>query len=138
MIRHVLLKLRRKKAVEKHQAQSHPWYCGRPYSAVQSIYIDTFEFIIHEFLVLVGIICFLDVFVTFFTGEIEPDTASLTPKPFFPRWILPGLVLQLAVNPQMESTSVVVTKVHCHLGEQTTELTQTDDVYLSFFRHYQE
>jgi hypothetical protein len=53
---------------------------------------------------VVGIVCYLDVFITFFTGEIDA-TGTLVPKPAFARWILPGLILQLAVNPVMEATS---------------------------------
>jgi len=46
--------------------------------------------------------------VVFFTGEYNPNTGVLEPKAFFPRWILPGLALQLLVNPKMESVSEVV------------------------------
>ena len=48
---------------------------------------------------------FLDVFVTFFTGDIHPDNGVLIPKPFVKRWIAPGLVLQLLVNPYMKEVS---------------------------------
>eukprot|EP00985_Skeletonema_marinoi_P008924 scaffold4087_cov153-Skeletonema_marinoi.AAC.5 len=51
---------------------------------------------------VVKCICFLDVFITFFTGELS-NTGTLEPKPFFQRWILPGPVLQLIVNPTMAS-----------------------------------
>jgi hypothetical protein len=96
--------------------KSHPWYCGPIYSTSQAGYIQMCEFIIHEFLILVGIVCFLDVFVTFFTGEIDQTTGCLSPKPFFARWFSPGLVLQLAVNPKMDSTSHVVVKVRRDIG----------------------
>lgn len=47
-------------------------------------------------------VSFLDVFVTFLTGEYENKRGIvLRPKPFFSRWILPGLGLQLIVNPSM-------------------------------------
>lgn len=110
LLRKVAQKIRRKKPVVETQRE-FPWYCGETYATAQGIYIQTFEFVIHQFLVLVGIVCFLDVFVTFFTGEINPNTGVLSPKAFFVRWFVPGLVLQLAVNPKMESASFVLSKV---------------------------
>ena len=53
---------------------------------------------------------FLDVFVTFFTGQLSPDTGLLEPKKFFQRWISPGLVLQLLVNPKMGYVSLLVVR----------------------------
>lgn len=85
-----------------------PWYCNEPFSTAQSAYIRVLRFVISEFLVVVGIVCFLDVFVTFFTGELDPGNGSLVPKPFFSRWLLPGIILQLLVNPQMETVSKYV------------------------------
>lgn len=82
-----------------------PWYCHKPYSTAQGLYIQFLKIAIHEFLVFVGLVCFLDVFVTFFTGELHPDNGNLVPKPFFARWLLPGIVLQLLVNPQMVTVS---------------------------------
>jgi hypothetical protein len=55
----------------------------------------------------VNCICFLDVFVTFLTGELSSN-GTLVPKPFFERWILPGPVLQLLVNPTMKSTKTML------------------------------
>ena len=52
-------------------------------------------------------VCFLDVFVTFSTGELTP-TGKLVPKPFFTRYILPGIGLQLIVNPTMMALSKLV------------------------------
>ena len=46
--------------------------------------------------------------MVFFTGEYNQNSGVLEPKKLFPRWILPGLVLQLLVNPKMESASEVV------------------------------
>jgi DNA-binding TFAR19-related protein (PDSD5 family) len=85
-----------------------PWFCRPFFVAIQGTYIRAANFCIHQFLVIVGIICFLDVFVTFFTGELNSETGALEPKPFVARWILPGLVLQLLVNPQMETVSEYV------------------------------
>ena len=56
---------------------------------------------------LVNTIFFLDVFVTFFTGELT-SAGTLVPKPFFTRFILPGIGLQLIVNPAMIEISRVV------------------------------
>ena len=92
---------RRREETEKPR----PWYCQEPYVTAQSIYINILRFILLETSVIVGIVCFMDVFVTFFTGEFDPDTGLLVPKPLFQRWIIPGLVLQLLVNPKMETTS---------------------------------
>lgn len=95
------------------------WYCQRAPVTVQSVYIACLRFLLRETLVVVGIVCYLDVFVTFFTGEFDKDTGSLMPKPFVTRWILPGLVLQLLVNPQMETTSYYVGQLLqriAHLG----------------------
>ena len=60
---------------------------------------------------LVSMVSFLDVFITFFTGELDEKTGVLIPKHFFARWILPGVVLQLIVNPTMKDISAVVKKV---------------------------
>ena len=62
-----------------------------------------FDFILEEFLILVSIVCFLDVFVVFFTGELDAVTGELLPKPFVARWIAPGLLLQLLLNPRLGS-----------------------------------
>jgi hypothetical protein len=102
---------RKLKLLKPAKAKPLPWYCHATFATAQAVYIKTFEFMIHEFLVLMGVICFLDVFVTFFTGEIDVETGILAPQPFFARWFVPGLVLQLAVNPKVETASRVVTKV---------------------------
>jgi hypothetical protein len=77
----------------------HPWYCSKPYASFQTYYRWTVDFFIEEFMVIVSIICFLDVYVTFFTGETDPETGELVPKSFFSRWVIPGLLLQLVLNP---------------------------------------
>jgi hypothetical protein len=108
VIRRVFRKVTRRKP---SQTKPLPWYCHNTFATAQTVYIKTLEFLIHEFLVLMGVICFLDVFVTFFTGEIDVDTGILSPKPFFARWFVPGLVMHLAINPNVESASRVVMKV---------------------------
>ncbi|KAL3810394.1 hypothetical protein ACHAXA_004170 [Cyclostephanos tholiformis] len=52
----------------------------------------------------VNAIVFLDVFVTFFTGELTP-AGTLVPKSTVSRWIFPGIGLQLVVNPTMAEIS---------------------------------
>jgi len=82
-----------------------PWYCQEPVVTAQSVYIIVLRFVLSRALVLIGVVMFFDVFVTFFTGELHRENGMLIPKPFVKRWLLPGLVLQLLVNPQMETTS---------------------------------
>merc|ERR1711862_233485 len=53
-------------------------------------------------------ICFCDVFVSFFTGELHPNNGTLIPKPFVKRWVVPGLALQLLVNPNLAEVSAFV------------------------------
>ena len=101
----VVLGWKRRKILECGPA---PWFCEAPYSTMRSIYIQLLECIIDDFLLFVGLIVFLDVPVSFFTGEIDEMTGETLPKPFFQRWILPGLGLQLLVNPKMASTSKAV------------------------------
>ena len=81
------------------------WYCDEPYSGIHRVYRNIFDFLLEEFLLIVGLVCYLEVFITFFTGELDPNTGMLIPKPFFVRWILPGLLLQMLVNPIMGSTA---------------------------------
>jgi hypothetical protein len=86
-----------------------PWYCKSTiYSILQSKYSDLITWSIQSFLDIVGFVCFLDVFITFFTGEYNKMTGRLEPKPFFQRWVLPGLCLQLLINPTMDTTSDIV------------------------------
>lgn len=80
-----------------------PWYCS--YKTAHSMFSNVIRFAVTETLVIAGIVCYLDVFVTFFTGELDPETGTLGPKPSFTRYLLPGLLLQLVVNPQMVRTS---------------------------------
>jgi hypothetical protein len=56
---------------------------------------------------VVNCVCFLDVFITFFTGELS-NNGTLEPKPFFQRWVLPGPVLQIFVNPTMASIKMAM------------------------------
>ena len=96
-------KLRHQRKHESINERVKPWFCKVPYSTAQIAFVRVLHVLVTDFLVLVGIICFLDVFITFFTGELSDKNGVLIPKPFMQRWILPGIVLQLLVNPQMES-----------------------------------
>jgi hypothetical protein len=91
--------------VDLLQKMKSPWYCGGPYAKIQWVYIQLLQWLLRNTLGFMSLICFLDVFVTFFTGEYDTETGSLMPKPWFARWIVPGLVLQLLVNPRMEELS---------------------------------
>ncbi|KAI2507777.1 hypothetical protein MHU86_6673 [Fragilaria crotonensis] len=57
---------------------------------------------------IIGIMRYLDVGITFFIGELHPQTGTLRAKSFVKRWIFPGLLLELLANPQMETTSKCV------------------------------
>lgn len=81
------------------------WFCQEPYVAVQSMWIRVLRFLVMQAALIIGIIRYVDVGVTFFIGEIHPKTGVLMPKSFVKRWIFPGLLLELLANPQMETTS---------------------------------
>ncbi len=91
--------------IRKIKVKPPPWYCTKPYSVVQDAYRRTWNFVVDQILGIIAVICFFDVFVKFFTGELDPMTGELKPKPFFRRWIIPGLLLQLLVNPAIYTFS---------------------------------
>ena len=99
------MKLRSTFLKDKRARASTRWYCETRYAQLHSHYRTAMEFLLEKFSILVGVICFLDVPVTFFIGEIHPENGVLVPKPFFSRWIIPGLLLQLLVNPKMAVVS---------------------------------
>jgi hypothetical protein len=92
----------------RQEEDSRRWYCKKPYSSSHAIYRLIVDFLLEEFLIVVGIVCFMDVFVTFFTGEFHPTTGELVPKTFLTRWILPGLLSQLMTNPQLATVTDTV------------------------------
>lgn len=96
--------------VRPTRCPSDPWYCGQAFSTAQGLYTTLIRFLLHHFMMIVGIICFLDVFVYHYTGEIDAEGVVI-PKHFFDRWIAPGLLLQLVVNPEMESTAKLIFNV---------------------------
>ena len=78
--------------------KSFPWL---------EVYMVAIQWISIGIAEMVSAVSFFDVIITFFTGEL--DTAGLLiPQDFFPRWILPGVVLQLIVNPTMKDLAQVV------------------------------
>lgn len=81
-----------------------PWYCE---STVVAFLLNGYAALLNRLsdytMNIVAIIVFSDVFISFFIGEYDEQTGILVPKPFFKRWILPGIALQLLVNPQLES-----------------------------------
>jgi len=90
---------------QSDKGDSRRWYCRQPYSYLHRIYRHVFDYLLDQFIIIISFVCFLDVFVTFFTGEIHALTGELIPKPFFSRWFFPGLALQLLVNPQVASVA---------------------------------
>jgi IQ calmodulin-binding motif len=93
---------------KKEKNTPPPWHCFEPYATMQTIYRWFVDVLIDDFMIIMSIICFFDVFVTFFTGEVDKVTGELVPKPFFARWIMPGLLIQLLLNPAIDSVSDIV------------------------------
>lgn len=91
--------------------ESKCWYCHPIYLYAESAYTRAVRFMIEKCMVLMGVIMLLDVPVFFFTGRYQEHTLVLTPKHWFNRWIFPGLLLQLIVNPKMGTISKLVFKL---------------------------
>lgn len=73
------------------------------YNSLSSKMISTFvKYFAKTVFLTMRVVSFLDVFITFFTGEIAESNGALIPKPFITRWLLPGIALQLLVNPSMK------------------------------------
>ncbi|CAB9503290.1 expressed unknown protein [Seminavis robusta] len=48
----------------------------------------------------IDLICFVDIYVWFFTGELDPEgSGHVIPKPFFYRCIIPGTLVQVLDHP---------------------------------------
>ncbi|KAL7527220.1 hypothetical protein ACHAXR_003979 [Thalassiosira sp. AJA248-18] len=82
-------------------------------SSLKQTWLVTAHIIATVLVPIVNTIFFLDVFITFFTGELT-SSGTLTPKPFFKRYILPGIGLQLIVNPAMIEISRLVKHAIVH------------------------
>ena len=78
---------------------------------------SSWELTAHIFAILlvpmVNTIFFLDVFITFFTGELT-SSGTLVAKPIFERYIFPGIGLQLIVNPTMATITQFVKRTIGH------------------------
>ena len=103
--------MRRRRKEREAKKLKRPRYCKEPWVTTQSMYVSVMRFLLTETLEIVAIVCYCDVLVTFFTGEFNSDNGVQEPKPFFAQWIIPGLTLQLLVNPRMETTSHYVFQV---------------------------
>jgi hypothetical protein len=91
--------------VGAERATLPPWYCSEPVMLLQTAVVSMLRFISTKLVWFVAIVCYLDVVITFFIGELHPESGVLMPKSFFKRWVFPGLLLELMANPQMETTS---------------------------------
>ena len=98
-----------------------PWYCHELLVSLQVYFMKAMEFAVIETLAFVSVVFFLDVFVAFFTGVIDPVTGALVPKPFFKRWIL-GVLVQLLVNPRMLEISAAIQAFTLHLMKEVGAL----------------
>lgn len=49
----------------------------------------------------VDTVVFLDIYIWFFTGDIDVDTHAVIPKPFFTRCVLPGTLVQVLDHPTL-------------------------------------
>jgi hypothetical protein len=49
----------------------------------------------------VDAVVFFDIFIWFFTGDIDVDTHAIIPKPFFTRCVLPGTLVQVLDHPTL-------------------------------------
>jgi hypothetical protein len=99
-----------------HDPEVLPWYCGRRFLGAMIMSIS--EFLIRDFVSVLGIIRCLDIFVTFFTGELDQRTGLLQPKPFLKRWIIPGLLLQSLVNPSFAAATGCVHPILSWMRQQ--------------------
>jgi len=74
----------------------------------KQVWKSVVQYLADQTALLASVISFLDVFITFFTGELSEQTGVLWPKKFFKRWILPGVLLQLLVNPNMKDVAGII------------------------------
>jgi hypothetical protein len=109
--KYVTKKKKKKLPIIPEKGPLSPWYCHEPWLFLQVAYIRIMSLLIHETDKLISAICFLDVFITFFTGEIDEATGVLKPKSFFTRWVFPGLVLQFLVNPKMVDVALSIKRL---------------------------
>uniref|UniRef100_A0A7S2VBW6 Uncharacterized protein n=1 Tax=Entomoneis paludosa TaxID=265537 RepID=A0A7S2VBW6_9STRA len=94
--------------IQKPPPPELPWYCSKHATDIQGGFCSSMEFVIEHFDMFLAFVFFLDVFISFFTGVLDEETGVLKPPGFFPRYILPGVLLQCIVNPQMETTAKIL------------------------------
>ena len=74
-----------------------PAYCEHNSRiAIVALFLHWFAALIDAFIFFVATI---DVPIRFFTGVVNETTGKLEPQPWWPRWIAPGLAIQIIVNP---------------------------------------
>eukprot|EP00804_Cyclotella_cryptica_P004665 CCRYP_018241-RA/>CCRYP_018241-RA protein AED:0.03 eAED:0.03 QI:1086/1/1/1/1/1/4/195/610 len=67
-------------------------------SGPQALLILQFGLFLERF---IDTVVFLDIFVWFFTGEVDIDTHLVVPKPFITRCIIPGTLVQVLDHPTL-------------------------------------
>lgn len=99
------------KRSQPEDCASFPWYCRPNYAMLQWAYSGAIMFLIERIVTVMGFVFFLDCPVFFFTGAYHPDTGVLISRPWFRRWVMPGIVMQMIINPQLEKTAKVAVKI---------------------------
>ncbi len=66
-----------------HDPETLPRYCE--WYVLGAMIISISEFLVRDFVSVLGMIRCLDIFITFFTGEVDRKTGLLQPKPFMKR-----------------------------------------------------
>jgi hypothetical protein len=88
--------------LNRNNGEPLPWYCEEDTVALQSFGLASLRILMAIVLFAADFIFFFDVPVTFFTGRFNPNNGVLEPMPTFVRWVAPGVLLQLALNPKMD------------------------------------
>ena len=73
--------------------------------------VDTVRYFFGYGQTFVSLVLCLGILIKFFVGEIDTITGRLVPRSFFARWIYPGILLHLIVNPSLEEISYIVKRV---------------------------
>ena len=95
----------------RHRTSPILWYCQERAMAYQNMGVCILDFSIRTLIVTVQAIYFLDVFINFFTGRFNRQTGMLEPVPAFQRWVAPGIMLQLLLNPRMDVVADIVARL---------------------------
>ena len=111
--------------VNRSAPRPRPRYCHDDVVALQAFGIALMKIFVELILVIVNFMFFFDVPVSFFTGCFNKENGVLEPKRFFERWIAPGVLLQMIVNPQMGTIAEIISRT-ITVG---TQKFQTFDVF---------